>query len=258
MEILLNSSMWIELITLIILEIVLGIDNIVFIAIITDKLIIEHRDKARFIGLTLALFMRLGLLLLISWLINLKKPLFNIGIYNFSSKNIILIIGGIFLIIKSTTELYKNIKNKKKIKKKIKNKNKNFWITVIQIIIIDIIFSIDTIITAVGIVNNLIIMISAIIISMPIILFTSKTLTFYINKYKKIMILCLIFLLIVGLNLVANGFNIKIPKKYLYIIISILLIIEFIDKKYIFKNKFKYILKLIINKINSLIKHNKK
>lgn len=233
MEIFFKDSIWMGLLTLIILEIILGIDNLVFITILSNKLRDEQRDKARILGLLAALIIRIGTFSLMSWSITIKKPIFCTFHLCFSLNNLILIFGGFFLIFKSILELfkilvYKNFEDKKEI---LTQKNfPNFWNIVFQIVLLDIIFSIDSVITAVGTVNNLTIMIVSIIFSMIVILFTSKSLTNFINKNPNILILCLIFLLLLGFNLVLEGFNIFIPKKYLYFAIIFAIFIEFFNQ----------------------------
>ncbi|NJD85047.1 TerC family protein [Candidatus Erwinia dacicola] len=229
MEFLLDPSIWAGLFTLIVLEIVLGIDNLVFIAILADKLPPKQRDKARLIGLSLALVMRLGLLSLISWMVTLTRPLFSIGEFSFSGRDLILLVGGLFLLFKATMELHERLENREM------NDGGNkgyasFWAVVVQIVILDAVFSLDAVITAVGMVNNLAIMMTAVVIAMGVMLLASKPLTNFVNAHPTVVVLCLSFLLMIGLSLVAEGFGFHIPKGYLYTAIGFSILIELFNQ----------------------------
>lgn len=229
MEFLLDPSIWAGLFTLIVLEIVLGIDNLVFIAILADKLPPKQRDKARLIGLSLALIMRLGLLSLISWMVTLTRPLFSIGELSFSGRDLILLVGGLFLLFKATMELHERLENREM------NDGGNkgyasFWAVVVQIVILDAVFSLDAVITAVGMVNNLAIMMTAVVIAMGVMLLASKPLTNFVNAHPTVVVLCLSFLLMIGLSLVAEGFGFHIPKGYLYAAIGFSILIELFNQ----------------------------
>ncbi|HCC09475.1 MAG TPA: hypothetical protein DEQ39_01225, partial [Atlantibacter hermannii] len=154
MELLMDPSIWVGLLTLVVLEIVLGIDNLVFIAILADKLPPKQRDKARLIGLSLALIMRLGLLSLISWMVTLTRPLFTVMDFTFSGRDLIMLLGGLFLLFKATTELHERLENKQHDSAHGKG-YASFWVVVVQIVILDAVFSLDAVITAVGMVNHL-------------------------------------------------------------------------------------------------------
>jgi len=229
MEFLLDPSIWAGLFTLIVLEIVLGIDNLVFIAILADKLPPKQRDKARLIGLSLALIMRLGLLSLISWIVTLTTPLFSIGEFSFSGRDLILLLGGLFLLFKATMELHERLENRDM------NAGGNkgyasFWAVVVQIVILDAVFSLDAVITAVGMVNNLAIMMTAVVIAMGVMLLASKPLTNFVNAHPTVVVRCLSFLLMIGLSLVAEGFGFHIPKGYLYAAIGFSILIELFNQ----------------------------
>ena len=229
MEFLLDPSIWAGLLTLIVLEIVLGIDNLVFIAILADKLPPKQRDKARLIGLSLALIMRLGLLSLISWMVTLTRPLFSVGEFSFSGRDLILLFGGLFLLFKATMELHERLENRDH------NEGGNrgyasFWAVVVQIVILDAVFSLDAVITAVGMVNNLAVMMTAVIIAMIVMLLASKPLTNFVNAHPTVVVLCLSFLLMIGLSLVAEGFGFHIPKGYLYAAIGFSILIELFNQ----------------------------
>ncbi|OSN06827.1 TerC family protein [Lonsdalea iberica] len=229
MEFLLDPSIWAGLLTLVVLEIVLGIDNLVFIAILADKLPPKQRDKARVIGLSLALLMRLGLLSLISWMVTLTRPLFQVGDFSFAGRDLILLAGGIFLLFKATMELHERLENRPH-DPNATREHANFWAVVIQIVILDAVFSLDAVITAVGMVNHLGIMMTAVVIAMGVMLLASKPLTRFVNEHPTVVVLCLSFLLMIGLSLVAEGFGFHIPKGYLYAAIGFSIVIELFNQ----------------------------
>ncbi|PIJ51425.1 hypothetical protein BL250_05315 [Erwinia sp. OLTSP20] len=229
MEFFLDPSIWAGLLTLIVLEIVLGIDNLVFIAILADKLPPRRRDKARLIGLSLALLMRLALLSLVSWLVTLTKPLFSVADFSFSGRDIILLLGGLFLLFKATMELHERLENHE-VNGEVNRNYASFWAVVLQIVVLDAVFSIDAVITAVGMVNNLAIMMTAVVIAMAVMLLASKPLTLFVNAHPTVVVLCLSFLLMIGLSLVAEGFGFHIPKGYLYAAIGFSIIIELFNQ----------------------------
>lgn len=229
MEFLLDPSIWAGLLTLIVLEIVLGIDNLVFIAILADKLPPKQRDKARLIGLSLAMIMRLGLLSLISWMVTLTRPLFSVGEFSFSGRDLILLVGGLFLLFKATMELHERLENREHNGEGGKG-YASFWAVVVQIVILDAVFSLDAVITAVGMVNNLAIMMTAVVIAMGVMLLASKPLTNFVNAHPTVVVLCLSFLLMIGLSLVAEGFGFHIPKGYLYAAIGFSILIELFNQ----------------------------
>lgn len=228
MEIFLNYSTWIELLTLTILEVILGIDNLVFIAVLADKLPNNKRDKARIFGLLIALIMRIINLTLISWIMTLTQPIFKIFNLIFSGRSIILITGGVFLIFKAIIELHERLEHQNT-----DNNNRNyvnFWGLVIQIVILDMVFSLDAVITAIGMVNNLLIMMISVVLAMLIMLFSSKMLAKFINHHPTVIVLCLSFLLILGITLVSEGLGYHIPKGYLYTSISFSILIEILNQ----------------------------
>ncbi|WP_226093385.1 TerC family protein [Dickeya oryzae] len=229
MEFLLDPSIWAGLLTLVVLEIVLGIDNLVFIAILADKLPARQRDKARIIGLSLALLMRLCLLSLISWMVTLTRPLFFVGQFSFSGRDLILLAGGVFLLFKATMELHERLENRP-LDPNANRAQASFWAVVVQIVILDAVFSLDAVITAVGMVNHLGVMMTAVVIAMAIMLLASKPLTRFVNAHQTVVVLCLSFLLMIGLSLVAEGFGFHIPKGYLYAAIGFSIIIELFNQ----------------------------
>ena len=229
MEFLMDPSIWAGLLTLVVLEIVLGIDNLVFIAILADKLPPKQRDKARLIGLSLALVMRLGLLSLISWMVTLTRPLFSVWDFTFSGRDLIMLLGGIFLLFKATTELHERLENRQHDDGQGKG-YASFWVVVVQIVVLDAVFSLDAVITAVGMVNHLPVMMAAVVIAMGVMLLASRPLTRFVNEHPTVVVLCLSFLLMIGLSLVAEGFGFHIPKGYLYAAIGFSIVIELFNQ----------------------------
>ncbi|MCB5364741.1 TerC family protein [Pusillimonas sp. CC-YST705] len=229
MEWLFDPGIWVGLLTLIVLEIVLGIDNLIFIAILADKLPPNQRDKARLIGLSLALVMRLGLLSIVSWLVTLTTPLFSIASFSFSGRDLILLLGGLFLLVKATTELHERLEGHEHQHGGSKA-YASFAVVVAQIVVLDAVFSLDSVITAVGMVDQLPVMIAAVIISMGVMLWASKPLTRFVNTHPTVVVLCLSFLLMIGLSLTAEGLGFKIPKGYLYAAIGFSILIEFFNQ----------------------------
>ncbi|MES2566548.1 MAG: TerC family protein [Bacteroidota bacterium] len=228
-----SSEIIISLVTLIFLEIILGIDNIIFISILTDKLPETTRGKARIIGLSLALVLRLALLAGISWVLKLDQPLFSILKNSYSGKDLILIAGGLFLLYKSSKEIFEKTEDKlgeNQEKKELKT-FVSFNNTIGQIILLDLVFSIDSIITAVGLVDELWIMYTAVIISIGIMLLVSKKISGFINKHPSLKILALCFLMMIGLALIAEGFHLHIPKPYIYFSMAFSFLVNLIQIK---------------------------
>lgn len=229
MEIFLDPSIWVGLLTLVILEIVLGIDNLIFIAILVDKLPPEQRDRARIMGLSLALFMRLGLLTVISWMIKLTAPLVSLGPFVFSGRDLILIFGGLFLLLKGTIELHDRIEGHE-VHATGDRMYAGFGVIVTQIVVLDAVFSLDAVITAVGMVEHLPVMMAAVIIAIGVMLVASKPLTTFVNAHPTVVVLCLGFLLMIGFSLLAEGFGFVVPKGYLYAAIGFSILIETINQ----------------------------
>ncbi|MES2140051.1 MAG: TerC family protein [Bacteroidota bacterium] len=214
----------ISLLTLSVLEIVLGIDNIIFISIIADKLPKAKQGKARTIGLMLALIMRISLLFSISWIVGLKEALFTIGDFGVTGRDLILFAGGVFLLYKTTIELHNKVQGYDDAE--IKIKKISFNAIVAQIVLIDIVFSFDSILTAVGLVSNLLIMILAVIIAMIIMIIFSEKVSDFINKNPTIKVLALSFLLMIGLVLILDSFHQHVDKAFIYSAIAFSLFVE--------------------------------
>jgi predicted tellurium resistance membrane protein TerC len=225
----------IPLLSLIALEVILGIDNIIFISILADKLPENQRDKLRYWGIGLAMVMRLGLLTFISWILKLDKTLFSVLGIDFSGKGLILIFGGLFLIYKSTKEIYHKTETDK-IDTIEKNQNSSFKRLLSEVIILDIVFSIDSIITAVGMVKELWVMYTAVIVTVIIMLFASKPISGFIRKHPSFKILALCFLMMIGVALLAEGFHFEIPKGYIYFSMAFAFLVDIIQLKTVKKN----------------------
>lgn len=225
MELLADPNIWIGLMTLVLLEVVLGIDNLVFIAILADKLPPHQRNKARLTGLGLALVMRIVLLFSISWIVTLTEPLFTVATLDFSGRDLILIFGGIFLLAKGTMELHERLEGAHKPKEG-RVVHAVFWQVIVQIVVLDAVFSLDSVITAVGMVEHLWVMITAVCIAMAVMMIASKPLMAFVSRHPTVVILCLGFLLMIGFSLVVEGFGFHIPKGYLYAAIGFSVLIE--------------------------------
>ncbi len=205
----------VPLITLIILEVILGIDNVIFISILADRLPQEQRDKLRYWGLGLAMAMRLVLLFFISWILKLDNTLFTFLGIPFSGKSLILILGGLFLLYKATKEIYHQTESPDK-DSPVHTKAKSFKQLLLEVILLDIVFSVDSIITAVGMVDELWIMYTAVIVTVVIMLIASKPISDFIKKHSSFKILALCFLMIIGVSLLGEGLQFHIPKGYIY------------------------------------------
>jgi len=224
-----EPSAWAGLFTLVLLEIVLGIDNLIFIAILVDKLPPHQRDRARVLGLSLALGMRLALLSVISWLVTLTEPWFSIGSLEFSQRDVILIVGGFFLLLKGTVELHERVEGKAAHSSG-SRLHAGFGVIVLQIVVLDAVFSLDAVITAVGMVDHLSIMMIAVTLAIILMLVASKPLTRFVNAHPTVVILCLGFLLTIGFTLMVEGFGITVPKGYLYAAIAFSVLIETLNQ----------------------------
>ena len=220
----------IPLLSLIALEVILGIDNIIFISILADKLPENQRNKLRFWGIGLAMVMRLIFLAFIAWILKLDQTLFTLFDISFSGKGLILILGGLFLIYKSTKEIYHKTEI---VNDNIPNvpKNSSFKRLLSEVIILDLVFSIDSIITAVGMVQQLWVMYTAVIFTVIIMLFASKPISGFIRNHPSFKILALCFLMMIGLSLIAEGFHFEIPKGYIYFSMAFAFLVDVIQMK---------------------------
>ncbi len=239
MEILSSPEVWISLLTLTILEIVLGIDNIVFISILAGKLPEHQQKKARQWGLGLAMITRVLLLLSLSWIMKLVTPLFNVGDWlglsdpewleklAISGRDLILLIGGLFLIYKSTTEIHHKLEGDAEDVSV--RKVHSFASTIVQILILDIVFSLDSVITAVGMANHIEVMIAAVMIAVVIMMISASAISDFVNNHPTVKMLALSFLLLIGVSLIAEGLEQHIPKGYIYFAMAFSVLVEMLN-----------------------------
>lgn len=220
-----DPAAWAGLATLIVLEIILGIDNLVFIAILADKLPPHQRDRARVIGLSLALLMRLGLLASIAWIVTLTQPLFSVMAHPVSGRDLILLFGGFFLVFKGTMELHERMEGPRHAAGG-PLRHAVFWQVLVQIVVLDAVFSLDSVITAVGMVDELSVMMIAVIVAVGVMMAASKPLTAFVSRHPTVVVLCLGFLMMIGLSLIAEGFGFHVPKGYLYAAIGFSILVE--------------------------------
>lgn len=230
MEWLANPEIWIAFLTLCALEIVLGIDNIIFISILAGKLPKEQQAKARFIGLALAMITRVLLLLSISWMTKLTTPLFELFSHPISGRDLILIVGGLFLVAKSTHEIHGKLEGAEEGNGSVRAAA-SFTATIIQIILLDIVFSLDSVITAVGMVNNIPVMVAAVIVAVIFMMFFSGPISAFVDKHPTVKMLALSFLLLIGVTLMADGFGQHISKGYIYFAMGFSVFVEFLNLK---------------------------
>ncbi len=228
MELLTNPEIWISLITLTVLEIVLGIDNVIFISILVQRLPPESRDRARYIGLGLAMGMRILLLLTISFIVGLTAPVFTIGDHPFSWRDIILIAGGLFLLWKATTEIGESLEGEEahQVETGAGAKTATFGGVLVQIVLLDIVFSLDSVLTAVGMANEISVMIAAVVIAVLVMLVASGPLSRFVHDHPSVKMLALAFLLLIGVTLVADGFGFHIDKAYIYAAMAFSVFVE--------------------------------
>jgi predicted tellurium resistance membrane protein TerC len=222
-----NPEVWISLLTLTLLEIILGIDNIVFISILAGKLPKEQQAKARKLGLLLALCTRILLLLGLAWMVRLTKPLFEIFHHGVSGRDLILICGGLFLLGKSTHEIHDKLEGEDgEVTKRLAP---SFGAVLVQIMLLDIVFSLDSVITAVGMAKHVPVMVAAVILAVGFMMIFSGTISRFIDKHPTIKMLALTFLMLIGCTLVAEGFHKEIPKGYIYFAMSFSIGVEVLN-----------------------------
>lgn len=227
-----NPESWIALVTLIALELVLGVDNVIFISILSGKLPQEDQQRARTTGISLAVITRVLLLLSLSWIIGLTEPLLHLPFFEgevaeITGRDLILLLGGLFLLWKSTHEIHDKLEGKEgSASAKVAA---NFVSVIIQIMLLDIVFSLDSVITAVGIADNIVIMIIAVVVAAVVMVFTAKPIGDFVEKHPTIKILALSFLLMIGFTLIAEGFGVEIPKGYVYFAMGFSVMVEMIN-----------------------------
>ncbi len=227
-EILTDPHAWVSLLTLTVMEIVLGIDNLIFIAVLVDRLPPEQRERGRKIGIILALVTRLMLLSVLSWVIGLTEPLFTVFEHAVSLRDAILIGGGLFLLTKATREIHDGIEGDEEAGPE-KGKHAAFGAVIVQIAVLDIIFSIDSVITAVGMVDNLLIMSTAVILAVIVMLVASGPVSGFVSRHPTIKMLAFSFLLLIGTTLIADGAGFHFPKGYLYAAMAFSAFVEFLN-----------------------------
>lgn len=238
---------WMSLMTLTIMEIVLGIDNVIFISIISDKLKPEIQSKARFVGLSGALIIRIILLSFISYLVHMNSGLFSLFGNEFSWRDLILIAGGLFLVFKSTTEIYHKVEGEVEVEKE--KVSKGLSNAIFQIILLDVVFSFDSILTAVGLSDYILIMVIAVVISMIVMMLFANKISNFINTHPSIKVLALSFLLMIGILLIAEGFDQHVPKGYIYFSMFFSLLVEIINMYAGKRNRKKEIEKKLLHEI---------
>lgn len=225
-----DPTAWLGMLTLVVIEIVLGIDNLVFIAILTAKLPENQRDRARYIGLGGALVIRLLLLTFISFIVNMTKPLFTIGSFGVTGRDIVMMIGGLFLLYKATHELHSKLEGFDEELSVSKAAGSAMYLVILQIMVLDAVFSLDSIVTAIGMVDHIFIMMFAVVIAMCIMTLASRFITEFVNHHPTLVILCLGFLLMIGFSLIVEALGFHVPKGYMYAAIGFSLLIEIFNQ----------------------------
>lgn len=209
-----DPNVWLGLATLTLLEIVLGIDNIIFLSLVVSKLPRSQQNRARYVGLSAAMAMRLMLLASIAWITRLTTPLFTLFGTVISIRSLVMIVGGLFLIWKSSREIHIAVEEDEQEQNNVKTYS--FWGAIIQIALLDIVFSLDSVITAVGLSNQLVIMMLAVVIAVGIMMFAARTIGEFVMRHPTVKMLALSFLILVGFTLILDGVNIEVPKGYIY------------------------------------------
>ncbi len=227
MEWLTNPEAWIALLTLTALEIVLGIDNIIFISILVGRLPREKRDKARVLGLGLAMVTRIMLLLSITWVMRLTTPFFSVLGRDISGRDLILIIGGLFLLWKSTMEIHESLEGEEETRTA--KAAAGFMAILAQIAVLDIVFSLDSVITAVGLAKDVMVMVLAIMTAVVVMMFASRSIGEFVDRHPTIKVLALSFLVMIGVTLIIEGFGLHIPKGYIYFAMAFSVTVEMLN-----------------------------
>jgi predicted tellurium resistance membrane protein TerC len=231
MEMLADPQIWIAFATLTALELVLGIDNIIFISILVDKLPPERREVARRLGLFMAMFMRIGLLLILSWIVGMTAPLFTVPVWGeeISGRDLVLILGGLFLLWKSIGEIHESLEGAEGTASSAVKAT--FGAVILQIMVIDLVFSLDSIITAVGMVDDVAVMIAAVIASVALMMFFAGPIGRFVSAHPTIKMLALSFLVVVAVVLIAEGFGHHVPKGYVYSAMAFSLVVEMLNMR---------------------------
>jgi len=227
MEWIFSGEGWIALVTLTALEIVLGIDNIIFISILSGRLPADRQPSARITGLVMAMLMRIGLLFSLTWIMSLGDTLFTVLAEDISGRDIILLAGGLFLVAKSTHEIHAKLEGENDISRA--GPTVSFWSIIVQIMILDIVFSLDSVITAVGMVKDLSIMVTAVVIAVIFMMAFSGPISKFVHRHPTVKMLALSFLLLIGVTLIAEGFDTHIPKGYIYFSMAFAVFVEMLN-----------------------------
>ena len=222
-----DPNAWISLLTLTVLEVVLGIDNIIFISIITNRLPEKQQDSARRIGLLMAMGARILLLFTLTWIMSLTDDLFTVFNNDISGRDLILLVGGLFLLYKSVSEIHEKVAGPGD--SKVQQQSARYGPTILQIIAIDVVFSFDSVITAVGMVDQLEVMIAAVVFSVGVMMLAAKPISRFINQYPTLKILALAFLIMIGVSLIAEGMDFHIPKGFIYFAMAFSILVELIN-----------------------------
>ncbi|MDO8305614.1 TerC family protein [Herminiimonas sp.] len=229
LELVSDPQIWMAFITLTALELVLGIDNIIFISILVDKLPVERREFARKLGLFIAMFMRIALLMVLAWIVGLTAPLFTIMKQEISGRDLIMIGGGLFLIWKSTGEIHQALEGEEGHSSSVVKAT--FTAVILQIMVVDMVFSLDSIITAVGMVDEIEVMVAAVIASVGLMMVFAGSIGRFVSEHPSIKVLALAFLVAIGVLLIAEGFDHHVPKAYIYTAMAFALIVEMINMR---------------------------
>ena len=229
MDLLTDPQAWIAFFTLTALELVLGIDNIIFISILVDRLPPERREVARHIGLGLAMFMRVGLLLLLAWIVGLTAPLFTVLGNDISGRDLILLAGGLFLLWKATGEIHELLEDHGDGHKPASAARATFGAIILQVIIIDLVFSLDSIITAVGMANDVRVMIAAVVASVGLMMLFAGPIGRFVSRHPTVKMLALSFLIMIGMALIADGLDFHVPKAYIYFAMAFSVAVEMLN-----------------------------
>jgi predicted tellurium resistance membrane protein TerC len=227
MDAFLTSAGLLALVTLTFLEIVLGVDNVIFISILSSKLPREHQPRARRTGLVAAMFMRIALLMSIAWIIRLTAPLFSVFGRGISGRDLILIGGGLFLLAKATLEIHEKLEGDEH--QDTPRAAPSFGAVIFQIMLLDIVFSLDSVITAVGMAEDLSIMVAAVVLAVAVMMFSAEPISEFVNRHPTIKVLALSFLLLIGISLVGDGLGMHVPKGYIYFAMGFSVFVEMIN-----------------------------
>jgi predicted tellurium resistance membrane protein TerC len=227
LEWLLNPTTWIALVTLTSLEVVLGVDNVIFVSILAGKLPEAQRPRARRVGLFLAMFMRIGLLLSLTWMMRLTTPLFTVLGLELAGRDLILGVGGLFLIAKSTHEIHDKLEGDEG--EGSARVAASFWSVIAQVMVLDIVFSLDSVITAVGMASDIAVMVTAVVIAVGVMMAAADGISEFVERHPTVKMLALSFLLLIGVSLIADGFHQHIPKGYIYFAMAFSVLVEMLN-----------------------------